>query len=274
MNLKQSLLLFLLVSLQLPLCPLIIETSSIATIQDHIGHDEKNTLVIFDLDNTCFESAHKHGIGGDQWFTALMAHGKTAGLPEQEAFEKTLHLWRELQPIIPVKPVEDHVVTLIHSLQQKNISIIALTTRSPFIAKTTMHHLTSIGITFSKSHPVTRQLNFDYLPITALYEEGILFCGDNKKGTVLKILLDAMPQKPTKIVFIDDKKKYLECVEKTTQELGIPFVGLRYGHLDEKVKNFSLHHALHDPHADDLTLAVKNFIATHHKPRVIEQNTP
>ncbi len=270
-TLKQVSILFSLLLLTTALCPLIIETTSIVTIKDHINPDDNKELIIFDLDNTCFESAHKHSIGGDQWFTALMTQGKAAGLPEHEAFAKTLIFWSELQTIIPVKPVEEHVVTLINSLQQQQKSIIALTTRSTHAIDNTIKHLASIGITFFKSHPAVEKLNFDHLPIKATYREGILFCGDNQKGRVLKTLLDAMPDKPTKIIFIDDKKKYLECVEKTAQELNIPFVGLRYGHLDQKVKTFSLHHAATDPDADHITMMVRKFVDDHHKP-LIKQN--
>ena len=40
------------------------------------------------------------------------------------------------------------------------------------------------------------------------------------------------------IIFIDDQEKYIRCLEKTALEFNIPYVGIHYTHLEEKVKNF------------------------------------
>ena len=46
--------------------------------------------------------------------------------------------------------------------------------------------------------------------------------------------------KPDKIIFIDDKLKYVTAVEKAVEAEGIEFVGIRYSRLDEEVKSFNI----------------------------------
>jgi hypothetical protein len=40
-------------------------------------------------------------------------------------------------------------------------------------------------------------------------------------------------------LFINDKHEHIQQVEKTCQEKGISFIGLRYGYLDDQVEAFS-----------------------------------
>jgi hypothetical protein len=48
------------------------------------------------------------------------------------------------------------------------------------------------------------------------------------KGKALKAFLNHYKLKFKKIIFIDDRKKNLESVEKTISKLNIPFVGIEY----------------------------------------------
>ena len=41
------------------------------------------------------------------------------------------------------------------------------------------------------------------------------------------------------MLFINDKASHLKEVERACEQAKIPFIGLRYGFLDEKVKRFS-----------------------------------
>jgi len=62
----------------------------------------------------------------------------------------------------------------------------------------------------------------------------------NKKGAVLKVLLEATSFEPKKIIFIDDLLHYQLDVQKAAQELNIPFIGIRYSYLDKKAHDFKL----------------------------------
>ena len=67
-----------------------------------------------------------------------------------------------------------------------------------------------------------------------------MFCASNSKGDGLKALLNTTAFTPKKIVFVDDKEKYLRSVMEAATDLGIEFVGIHYAHLAEKVKQFVL----------------------------------
>jgi FMN phosphatase YigB (HAD superfamily) len=68
-----------------------------------------------------------------------------------------------------------------------------------------------------------------------------LFCDGFYKGPALKAFLQGKPDlKVKKIVFVDDKLKNVESVKVAAQELGINFVGIRYGHTDVRTKAYAL----------------------------------
>lgn len=136
-----------------------------------------------------------------------------------------------------VKPVEPQVVTLIHSFQEKKIAVMAITARSPHFSHRTIEQLASIGIDFSKTALIKEQ-HEKWLPEGASYQQGVLFCGIHDKGLALAALLAATGFNPTKIICIDDRLKNLNAVESVLQKHTIPFLGLRYGYLDEAIELF------------------------------------
>jgi hypothetical protein len=73
----------------------------------------------------------------------------------------------------------------------------------------------------------------------ALYIQGILFCAGQDKGEVLIDWLKQMNFHPKKIIFIDDKIKNVMQVQKAVIKNKYPFIGLRYGYLDEYKKSIT-----------------------------------
>lgn len=214
----------------------IIEITAIDSTKDHTTHE--NILLIFDLDNVVMHPEGGVGSpGSDEWWTRLVEIEKTAGADHSEAIKKALPLLHKAYMETDVKPVEPQVVTLIHSFQEKKITVMALTARSPQFSHRTIEQLASIGIDFSKTALIKEQ-HEKWLPEGACYQHGILFCGIHDKGLALAALLAATGFNPTKIVCIDDKLKNLTAVELVLQKHTIPFLGLRYGYLDEAIHLF------------------------------------
>ncbi|HBR70675.1 TPA: hypothetical protein DIC20_01165 [Candidatus Dependentiae bacterium] len=197
---------------------------------------EKNILVVFDIDNTIAESTKPEG--GDQWFYAAMQHFKNQGFNSQEAYDKVIPLYVEFNKKNGIKLVENKVVTTIQDLQNNNISVIALTARSKSIIKTTINQLKKLDVDFSKGSIAQKNVSFDKFSIPASFKSGIIFCGDNNKGKILKGFLKQTHLKPKKIIFLDDKRNCLSQVESTLKKDPIKFIGLRYGFLDKKVQKF------------------------------------
>jgi len=217
----------------------IIETTSITSLLDHIDHHE--TLVIFDIDNTILELPD--GKGSPQWVMALIKHGQSLGLDYTQAYNIIKPVIHDIFMTTVVKPVEPETALIIAQLQQQNIHVIGLTARSTPTVNDTIKHLDSIAISLkSTGLSLKSPLEIAHLPFPneIQYQEGILFCGFNPKGSMLQTLLKSTAYTPEKIIFVDDQIKDLASVEKTAAEMKIPFIGFHYTHLAEKVHNFVL----------------------------------
>ena len=128
-------------------------------------------------------------------------------------------------------PVEPVTVPLIHDLQQRCVITIALTARSLDLTYRTIEQLGQIGIHFNGAGPADCPIVYgDGKP--ALYIQGILFCGNHAKGEALINWLKEIDYHPNKIIFIDDKMKNLEAVDKMLPKNHYHFIGIRYAYLD------------------------------------------
>jgi FMN phosphatase YigB (HAD superfamily) len=235
MYIKNILLTLLFLSVQLASAS-IMQSSFISVVADHVK--SQDTLVIFDLDDTV---CHIPGsFVNDAWFTNMINHAKHLGHDDEGALQTVIpHFEQRMNQVTVVDPVEIDTVGVIHSLQQKGIPVIAMTARSTMVAQSTLEQLSSIGVDFSKTSITPYDISFA-LKHPAVLCKGVMFCASNSKGDGLKALLNTMAIPPKKIVFVDDKEKYLRSVMQAAIELGIEFVGIHYAHLAEKVKQFVL----------------------------------
>ena len=227
-----------------PVFPVIIDpVPSMQEVHKHVDlHlNDGSCWVVWDPDNTVMDPANKDGFGGDLWFAAKVKTLTDQGITYVDAVAQTVPNYFAIQAKLSMKPVEDHVVTLIDLLQKKNVVVIGLTARSGPLVTRSIEQLNAINISFSKTTPQLKNpLTFDHLKFPVEYNEGILFCHNNAKGDVLKTILGVVEQQPKKIIFVDDREKHVACVEKAGKALGIEVVGLRYSYLDEAVKNYVL----------------------------------
>ncbi|NGX56649.1 MAG: hypothetical protein K1060chlam5_00892 [Candidatus Anoxychlamydiales bacterium] len=215
----------------------IIEIKNIKDIKPYIT---KDTLVIFDLDNTIMEPIQEYG--SDQWFAYQLNKYLKEKLSFEDALQKTLYEWFEIQAITKVKLVENDVKDLISNLQEINHPIMGLTARDYDFALAAIKQLKSLNLNLSKTAPFKKNIFDD-----TLFREGILFANGKNKGIVLSNFFK-------KIIYIDDKKHHVEEIEIFSKENKVEFIGFRYGYLDEKVKKFD--HKISDKQKRDFS----NFI--------------
>ncbi len=225
---------------------LIVTCDQIKEVEKYV---DKDTLVIFDLDNTIMETTNYKG--SDQWFSAAVEYFiKQYKLSSLEAVAKVVPHYIKTHSVAQVNPVEKDTVPLIAALQKREICIIGMTARSEGCIFDTIRQLSSIEVDLSKTSIGPKLINDFELPHRATYKHGILFCSNNHKGDALIALLarEEMYNKefryPKKIVCIDDKEKNVKSIEEEAKKLGIAFVGLRYAYLDEKVTTFELTKAM------------------------------
>lgn len=212
----------------------IVETQEIKKILDHL--EDEHDLVVFDLDNTLIELAHDRG--NDQWFSAMLAHAQSHGVDQIAAGKHVLPLYFELQHSHNLRLVEPDTHQLIEYLKSNGKHVIALTSRSVELKGRTVEQLTQLNIVFSRliAHNEVSLQGLD----GACCAHGILFCGWHNKGAVLTRFFEQSSFQPRKIIFVDDKHKYVEAVRDHAHAKGIGFLGIRYGGCDEKVRNFVL----------------------------------
>lgn len=213
---------------------LIVESDHLAAILEYI--DPVGTLVIFDIDNTLAHPTQE--LSSDEWFSYLVDKKVAEGFDYLTSVDYILPKAFYAQFSIPLEPTEPHIPELIAYLIDENVAVMALTSRSIFIAERTVEQLDNINITFFIPNISPDDLVLS-MKDPSFYKQGILFGGNNDKGQVLNYFFKTMKYYPKKIIFIDDKMKNLLSVEKAVSACGIPFVGIRYSGSDARVKNFN-----------------------------------
>lgn len=193
----------------------VVESNQIRDILKLLSFD---SMLLLDLDNTVMEAAHE--LGSDQWFSNLFVVLKQLQL--ENLIKDMIELYHAVQHHVRTKPVEPYVVKLIKSLQDIGIPVLGLTSRSHVLADTTLRQLQEIGIDLRKK---------------------IIFCDGRDKGLCLQEALLQCSTLPKHLIMVDDKKSHVDSVKKIADDLGIAYHGIRYGFLDEKIKEIDMQNA-------------------------------
>src|SRR5438445_2586542 len=141
---KKIITLFILLSFSNIHYALIIESDHLSTILDYI--EPFNTLVIFDIDNTLAHPTQE--LGSDEWFCHKVDSKVAEGLDYITSVYYALPAAFYAQFNIPLEPTEPNIPELIEHLIHKGVTVIALSTRSLFIAERTLEQLDNINISF------------------------------------------------------------------------------------------------------------------------------
>lgn len=214
-----------------------IETKSIEDVLKYA--DGKDTLVVFDIDNTL--AYPKQELGSDPWVSQVIRKKTAAGMDIDSAYKQFLPLYYHVHDFIDMYPVEEKTLETLNQLKERGIQFIALTSRSmPFIART-HEQMEKAGIFFNPPAALTNRMQIKNAERPAVLSNGIIFCTDNSKGEMLAATFEQLGiPLPKKIVYVDDKRKYLDDVATLCKKEGIEFIGLRYGNLDQFVNTFDM----------------------------------
>ena len=210
----------------------IYETHNMSELYEHLT---PGMLVVFDIDNTLIEPVQE--LGSNQWFEKRISEYQSYGYNSHDALQKALKEWTAIQSITLVKLVEPGIDGIVQDLQEKEYTVMGLTTRGLSMSTRTVEQLETVNVDLSKTAPTQEEIFF-MNKRGVLFRGGTLFTAASHKGEALRKLLDAAGYQPTSVMFINDKYSHLVPVEEYCSQYGIPFVGIRYGYTDEKVKNF------------------------------------
>lgn len=207
----------------------------IQTFKEVLDHLEEGTHLFLDVDNTLLQPLYD--FGSIPWEGNLYKRFLALGLTPEEASRRSCAIWRAIQKVSEVKPVEEDTHILLQDLKNKGFPLIAITARSPDMVSTTGRQLAALNI-----------------PI-----DTILHCGNTPK--VEWILTHLGGVKPAKVVLVDDMRAHLDLAAEMLPGHNIPFLGLRYGFLDHHVMNYApdpfshlLHQAFTHPEAVEALL--------------------
>ncbi|MFH0898882.1 MAG: DUF2608 domain-containing protein [bacterium] len=208
----------------------IVETSKLKSLYEYVDND---TVVVFDLDHTIIENE----IDLDSWIPENITKLQEEGLSQNDAVQYTLSMYYTLQHFVTLHPIGGSK-EIIENLQNHNIKVLALTNRSIPVLQTTIKQLKNKGIDFSRTSVSKKDLKLS-VTHAGKFSQGIISAGANDKGAMLFAYFNAIGYKPKKIVFVDDKIKYVESVEKTAKNNNVDYVGIRLSLQDHKKKNIN-----------------------------------
>ena len=106
-----------------------------------------NTLIIFDIDNTLAHPTEE--LSSDEWFCHLVDTKMLEGNDQLTSIYYALPAAFYAQFNIPLEATEKTTSALIQQLIDKGVAVMALSTRSLFIAERTLEQLDQINIHFS-----------------------------------------------------------------------------------------------------------------------------
>jgi hypothetical protein len=165
--------------------------------------------------------------------------------------------------------VDNQTPNLIRTLQNKNIKVIALTMCLagqyffiPQLEINRLQELKTFGFDFKQAFPHLNRYEFHQLSHKnrhPLYQDGVLFTAGYDKGNVLLAFLKKIAWKPSRIIFVDNKKKNILSVMSAAEKLKTPFLGFLYkaayklpGGFDEKIAQFQIKYLIeHETLLDD-----------------------
>lgn len=192
---------------------------TISSVAELNGLWEAADLIIFDIDHTILEaeqvSCHSN------WFYDQYEEALKNGVSEQSALDALLPAWEQSQKGCPVKPVEPITIDLIRAMQKANKNVLALTSRGKNVYGETIEQLSSLGIDFSASAPMS-EYSGQALGKGVGAFHGVIFTSDYvSKGKVLESYLEQAGFRPKKIIFIDDGMRNLTSVIEDMARHGI-----------------------------------------------------
>ena len=216
----------------IPLLSMILESDRIADLQIHADSD---TLVLCDLDNTLFESAMH--MGSIQWSHYIIKKAEKAGYSVEEADELSDKFWIFAQLLVPVRYVDPETPHVLLALKRSGIPLLGLTARYPIEVGSTKRQLNSLGIDLRTSYyPEDFSILSSSHP--SVYDEGVIYCGCNKKSAALVAFLLKANYFPKRILFIDDRLCHVQDLEKVMTDMGIEFIGIRFSGADARSNAF------------------------------------
>ncbi|MBO6055975.1 MAG: DUF2608 domain-containing protein [Alphaproteobacteria bacterium] len=195
-------------------------------LQQILEKADKDTLVIFDCDKVLI-------VPTDMLFSpANKSNYKKAirYLNKKVGFSKADDILLDLRKRYKFRLVNDELPNIIRNMQAQGVTVLVLTSHwagefhgIKAVENLRKNELAPFDFDFKKSWNGVDKITFYELPAKLpkynvtrypVFENGIIFACDLDKGTVLQKFLERIPQKFSKIIFVDDKMKNVRSIGK------------------------------------------------------------
>ena len=255
----------------------------ISQIEEIVPYIDNHTLLVLDLDNTLIEP--EQHIASDQWFDLRFKEYLTSEKNQEAALSQLLKTYNRSKDLTNEKLIETKSADIVKKFQKKGNIVLGLTSRGKDIYDSTLRHLTSVGINLS--HQDLKKISYPFLQGESSHAyQGLIMCGGQNKGRSLVEYINYLKTHPplkqkfsqiNKIVYVDDKSKYLEQIKENLHVLGFDsFFGFRYARLDTKVasmaSNMEIAHIQEEFLGKILTNEAANDILEARKRREVTKN--
>ncbi len=211
----------------------ITKTSSLILVNKIFRQANSNTLVIFDVDHVLIMLTDEYTQNRNAFRKQLWVKMGQRLSKEELTFFSSIATasakWRLVDP---------YIISIINSLKNKKIPLIALTSLSTGkvgvinkMEDLRINELSSVGISFKDSTPLKGEIYAHSLEADhgiPMLKEGIILTAEVDKAEVLEYMFHKNKYFPESIIFIDDQLKNLESLDKLCKKLKIKFHGIHY----------------------------------------------
>jgi Protein of unknown function (DUF2608). len=199
----------------------IVTVKTIHEIASDILYDDTNYWLIFDVDDVLFEGAE--ALSHSSWFERSVQGMRALGTSEKDAWEVIYPEWLAIQRQGSIKQIETAIPLLITKVQNQDKIVFAYSERQLCAQNVTLEQLAAINVSFEKPN-----LPHASLPPSIGFTKGVLFGSEIHKGIGLQLFLDAQPDLPEKIIYIDNEKYNVMRVGEVCSQKNIPYLGIIY----------------------------------------------
>lgn len=225
----------------------IIESHDLISFEEEIERIDNETLVIFDVDRTLIiPKDHILRVNDGElireYAKDMMKKALSLAVKNQNDYFFSLVLQQ-----MEFELVNEKFPSLIQQLNQKGVKTIALTAMPTGewgcisnVEDWRVQSLRKFGIDFSSAFPEHTHLTFKVgkkMTQSPSFKDGILFSASATKGETLSAFLKKIHWTPKKIIFLDDRMKYLQSVENAAKALEMDYLGIHY----LEAKKFPVH---------------------------------
>lgn len=206
--------------------------------------DHKNTLFVFDLDDTLFTTYEPLGsVGWWEWQKGLLKNDAANPLLFAQSYDDLIRIQGILYNMIKMQPTEADAPRFLKAHANNQFNLLALTARGIDVEEATRLSLMDTGYnennaTLFATHGVRLRngnassagpLACETVNRSIYLRDGILFTAGQNKGQVLACLLKQSKTKYSQIIFVDDTLKNNQDMDRAFQDNGeITVVNVHY----------------------------------------------